>query len=113
MPGFAIVYTTLPKLRKARQLAKALVRERLIACANIFKVDSVYRWEGEIEEAREYGMILKTRAQLYPQLESRIKELHPYDVPAVVVLAIENGSPEYLSWIGRETSAGEIHSDAG
>lgn len=104
MSEFVVVYTTLPKLRKARQFAKTLVRERLIACANIFKIYSVYPWEGEIEEAREYGVFLKTRGELYPQLESRIKELHPYDVPAIVVLPIEKGSKDFLDWIERETS---------
>ncbi len=104
MSEFVLVYTTVPKLRKARQLAKTLVRERLIACANIFKIDSVYRWEGEIEEAREYGMILKTRAELYSQLEAKIEELHPYDVPAIIALPIETGSRQFLDWIDRETS---------
>ena len=104
MSEFDIVYTTLPKLRKARQLAKVLVKERLVACANIFKIDSVYRWEGELEEAREYGVILKTRAALYPQVESRIKELHPYELPAIVAFPIEEGSEEYLHWVLAETS---------
>lgn len=103
MREFVVVYTTLPKLRKARQLARALVRERLIACANIFKIDSVYRWEGEIEEVREYGVILKTRGEAYPKLETRIKELHPYEVPAIIMLPIERGSREFLDWIDRET----------
>lgn len=104
MSQFAVIYTTLPKLRKARQLAKALVRERLVACANIFKIDSVYRWQGEIEEVREYGMILKTRAEAYSVVESRIRELHPYQLPAIISFPLERGSREYLDWIGGETS---------
>lgn len=104
MSEFIVVYTTLPKRRKARQLAKNLLRERLIACANIFKIDSVYRWEGELQEEGEYGLLLKTRAELYPRVETRIKELHPYELPAIVSFPISNGSKKFLDWITSETT---------
>jgi len=104
MNEFIFVYTTLPKRRKARQLAKDLLRERLVACANIFKIDSLYRWQGELEEAREYGVLLKTRIELYARVEKRIRELHPYELPAVVSFRIDNGSKAFLDWIASETS---------
>ena len=104
MKEFIIIYTTLPKRRKARQLAKALLRERLIACANIFKIESIYRWKGELEEAGEYGLLAETRAELYPRVEKRIKELHPYELPAVVSIPMSNGSKEFFKWIMSETS---------
>ncbi len=103
MAKFIIVYTTLPKRRKARQLSKVLLKERLIACANIFKIDSIYRWKGEVQETGEYGVFFKTKEELWTDLESRIKELHPYEVPAVVSFPIEKGSKDFLNWISEET----------
>jgi periplasmic divalent cation tolerance protein len=104
MKEFIAVYTTLPKRRKARQLAKSLINERLAACANIFKIDSVYRWQGELQDAGEYGLLLKTRVDLYPRIEERIRELHPYELPAIVSFTIRNGSQEFLDWIASETA---------
>ena len=104
MKEFIAIYTTLPKRRKARQLAKALLKERLVACANIFKIDSVYMWEGELREEGEYGLLLKTTAELYTRVEKRIKELHPYGLPAVISFLIRDGSKEFLEWIASETS---------
>jgi len=104
MKEFIAVYTTLPKRRKARQLAKSLIEERLAACANIFKIDSVYRWEGELREAGEYGLLLKTQVHLYPRIEKRIRELHPYELPAIVSFVIRDGSREFLAWIASETA---------
>ncbi|MDO9575100.1 MAG: divalent-cation tolerance protein CutA [bacterium] len=102
---YIAVYTTLPDRDSARKLAKALVTERLTACANFFPVESIYRWEGKIEEEREYALILKTREELYPEVEKRIKELHPYKLPAIISYKIERGLGEYLTWIKEITSS--------
>ncbi len=99
-----LVYTTLPKRRKARQLGRSLVKERLVACANIFKIDSIYRWKDEMEETGEYGLLMKTRAELFSRVEARIKDLHPYELPAIVAWAIDEGSKDFLDWIWGETS---------
>lgn len=103
MDEFVVLYTTLPKRRKARQIARVLVQERLVACANIFKIDSIFTWEGETEEVGEYALLMKTRAELYSQAETRIKELHPYEVPAIVCFPLAGGSEKYLHWIRSET----------
>lgn len=104
MKEFIVVYTTLSKRRKARQLARSLLREKLVACAQIFKIDSVYRWQDELQETGEYGLLLKTMADYYPRVETRIKELHPYELPAIISLSIRDGSKEFLGWIASEIS---------
>ena len=102
--GYISVYTTLPDAKKAKEIARTLVNERLCACANIFKVDSVYRWKGKIEEEAEYGLILKTKEEVYTKLEARIKELHPYEVPMIVRYKIDKGFESYFKWIDEEVS---------
>lgn len=101
---FIIIYTTFPHRRQARRLAKNLLKENLIACANIFKIDSIYRWEGKLEEAREYGVFLKTCGYLYENVETKIKEYHPYDIPAILSWQIDKGSKEFLDWISKNAS---------
>jgi periplasmic divalent cation tolerance protein len=99
MPGKIIIYTTFPGIKTARKIINSLLREKLIACGNIFKIDSHYRWKGKIERANEYAAFLKTRASLYKEVEAGIKKLHPYEVPEIVVLKIERGLPKYLKWV--------------
>jgi periplasmic divalent cation tolerance protein len=101
------IYTTLPDEGHARRIARALVTESLAACANAFPIESVYRWKGEIVEEREWALVLKTRAELYPQLEERLRALHPYEVPAIVAYPIARGLPDYLAWIDESTHAAE------
>lgn len=103
---FIIIYTTFPHRRKARQLAKNLIKDKLVACANIFKIDSLYPWKGELEEAREYGVLLKTRADLYPQVEAKIKSYHPYELPCIISWKIDNGFKEFLNWIDENVGSG-------
>lgn len=101
------VYTTLPDEEAARRTARILVDERLAACANFFPIGSIYRWKGEVQSEREWALVIKTRDALYPRLEARLRELHPYEVPAIVAYAIAAGLPDYLEWIERETGAAE------
>ncbi|MCK4585646.1 divalent-cation tolerance protein CutA [candidate division WOR-3 bacterium] len=103
MEEFCIVYSTFPKRKKARQIAKELINDKLIACANIFKIDALYRWKGELEEAHEYAVFFKTRKSLYGKVEKRIKEYHPYDCPAIIQIPINRGYEGYLRWIENET----------
>ncbi len=100
---FIIIYTTFPHRRQARSLAMNLLKEKFIACANIFKIDAIYEWKKEIEESREYGVFLKTRAEFYSKVEKRIKELHPYELPCIVSWKIEEGSKDFLNWIADAT----------
>jgi len=97
------LYTTLPDRASADRIARILVEEQLAACASAFPVESTYRWQGRLEQASEWALILKTRRALYAAVERRIRELHPYEVPAVVAYDITAGLPDYLAWI-RETT---------
>jgi periplasmic divalent cation tolerance protein len=99
-----ICYVTCPSLEIAYSLGEVLVAERLAACANILPgMQSIYRWEGQVETASETVLLLKTRPTLVEALTRRVVELHEYQVPCVVALPIEGGSADYLSWIERET----------
>jgi periplasmic divalent cation tolerance protein len=100
-----LVFTTWPDASAAREAARVLVEEKLAACANmVAAVESIYRWEGKVEQASEVLMILKTTIGRYPQLETRIKALHSYEVPEVVSLRVADGLPGYLRWV--EASCG-------
>ena len=95
-----IVLCTVPDEAAARQIASALVVERLAACVNIVPgVSSVYRWEGAVETASELLLIIKTTAAIYNQLQERIRVLHPYELPEVIAVALDQGLPEYFAWI--------------
>jgi periplasmic divalent cation tolerance protein len=101
-----MIYVTAPNRDAAMSLARALVGERLAACANVLDgATSVYWWEGRLCEDAETVLILKTRAELVDALIARTRELHPYDCPCVVALPIEAGNPAYLEWVRAETSA--------
>lgn len=95
-----IVLTTAGSQDEARKIARALVERRLVACVNIVAlVESVYRWQGKVENAQEWLLIIKTTAQAFPKVREAICELHSYDVPECVLLSIEDGSKAYLDWI--------------
>jgi periplasmic divalent cation tolerance protein len=102
---FVVVLTTFPADRDAERLARTLVEERLAACVNVLPpMRSIYTWQGAIETAEERQLLIKTSANRVPELESRLKALHPYDVPEFIVLPITTGSAAYLTWIGESTS---------
>lgn len=101
------VYVTAPDAQTAKRLARELIEQRLVACANLWPISSVYRWEGAIQEDAEVAMLLKTRAALVPDLERALRASHPYQVPCIVAWPIVGGSPSYLSWVAEETKAEE------
>jgi periplasmic divalent cation tolerance protein len=97
---FVIVLVTAPDLKTAKVLAKAALRERLVACANIFpKMESHYRWQGKIESAVEVLIIFKTQKSKLAQLERFVTAKHPYDTPEFLVLSLSAGSQKYLDWL--------------
>ena len=99
-PNAVIVLTTLAADADAHALARALVAERLAACVNVLPVMlSVYRWQGQVEEAREQQLVIKTAPDRVPALAARLRELHPYEVPEFLVLPVSEGSDAYLRWI--------------
>lgn len=89
-----------PDPESLRRLVRAVVEEGLAACANVVPaVTSVYRWQGELMEEGEALAVLKTTADVLPELERRVLELHPYEVPEFVTLPVESGSEAYLEWV--------------
>ena len=103
---FVIVLTTLPIEGDVEALASQLVEERLAACVNILPVmRSVYRWKNAVERADERQLVIKTTRARVTALESRLRTLHPYDVPEFVVLPIDSGSADYLSWLSDNTKS--------
>ena len=102
-----VVLVTAPDEAVARDLARALVEERLAACGNIVPaVTSIFRWQGEVQQESEVLVVLKTSAERFAALRTRVLELHPYDVPEVISLAVEAGHQPYLDWLGGCLTAG-------
>lgn len=99
-PDVRTVLVTAPDPAVAERLAETLVGESLAACANLVPgVVSIFRWEGKVDRAEEVLMVLKTTAARCDALRRRVVELHPYDVPEVLVLPVESGHPPYLDWV--------------
>ena len=96
-----IVLVTCANPAEARRVARAVVEKQLAACANILgsPVESIYRWKGKVERAREVLMLVKTTAKRLPELEREVKRLHSYEVPEFVALPILAGSRDYLRWL--------------
>jgi len=99
-----MIYTILPDKAITKKIARTLVGENLVACANFFPIESIYRWKNKLNEDKEYALIMKTRKSLYRKVEKKIKELHPYEIPAIVSYEIVEGLSSYLSWIQKETT---------
>ena len=96
-----LVFTTAGSNEEARQIGRALVERRMAACVNIVpRVESVYRWEGKVEEAQEWLLVIKTTAAAFERVREAIRELHSYNLPECICVPIEDGSPEYLQWSG-------------
>ena len=103
---FVVVLTTFPVDRDVDQFARTLVEERLAACVNVLApMRSIYRWKGAIESADERQLVIKTNTDRVHDLETRIKALHPYDVPEFLVLSVLDGSRDYLSWVAENTKS--------
>ena len=96
-----LVLTTCGSLEEARRIAQALVERQLAACVNISpQIESVYRWQGEVETSTECLLVIKTTADACNRLREALSELHSYELPECIELAIEDGSAAYLEWIG-------------
>jgi periplasmic divalent cation tolerance protein len=99
-----IVLSTVGSEQEAHKIAHILVKRRLAACVNILpRVQSIYRWKGEIESAQEWLLLIKTRADKFPAVRDALGELHSYEVPECIVLEIEDGSLPYLQWLDEAT----------
>lgn len=97
-----VVLTTASSKEEAHKIGRTLVERLLAACVNVVpQVISIYRWEGEIEEAEEWLLVVKTTRGAFERVREAIKELHSYDAPECISISIDEGSVEYLGWIGQ------------
>ena len=97
-----IVYITCADQDEARDIARALVEERLAASVNVSQHDTVYRWEGVLVDSAEAAMIAKTTRAAYPALEARVRERSSYITPCIIAWPIERGSAPYLEWVRQQ-----------
>lgn len=101
---FLLVLTAVPDIETGQAIALDLVSKRLAACVNVLPPGrSFYWWEGKVTEEHECLLVIKTRADLFDDLEQGLTALHPYSVPEVIALPIERGSAKYLDWLDKET----------
>ena len=101
--AFCIVLSTTGSQEEADKIAGVLLENRAASCVQMMPITSHYRWKGKIERENEIHLLIKTRDDLYPHVESLIKENHSYEVPQIVKIPVTGGLPEYLDWIGEET----------
>ena len=100
MGRYVVVLVTCPTKASARKIATRLITERLAACVNILSgVESRFRWQGKIEEAREWLLLIKTERRLMTRLSAAVIASHPYEVPEVIALPLHGGSAPYLKWL--------------
>src|SRR3954463_8447868 len=101
-----LVFTNLPDREAAERLAERLIGEKLAACVNILApCRSLYRWKGAVQHDEEHPMLIKTTLERYPELERALRAGHPYELPEIIAVPIEQGLPAYLEWLASEADA--------
>jgi periplasmic divalent cation tolerance protein len=106
-PNAVVVLVTAPNADSAAAMARTLVEEGLCACGNVVpSIRSIYRWEGKIHDDAEALLVLKTERRLVPELKARLPALHPYQVPELLVLPVEDGLGPYLEWLAASLRPG-------
>ena len=109
MPDIVLVLTTVSNSNtdRADSIARALIEDHLAACVNVHApMTSFYRWKGAVERDPERQVVIKTTRERLPALEARLKELHSYELPEFLVMAIDGGSAEYMKWVDDVTRSG-------
>ncbi|MBC7114114.1 MAG: periplasmic divalent cation tolerance protein [Archaeoglobi archaeon] len=102
----AIVYITSGSREEAERIAEVLVREKLVACVNIFEITSFFEWKGDLEKCREYAMICKTVEERFEEIEKRVRELHSYELPCIIMWRLDRGHEEFMKWIRESCGMG-------
>lgn len=104
---YCLVYVTAPNAEEGEAIARKLVEERLAACTNMLPpITSFYWWEGQLQQDQEVAFIAKTRRDMAGAVIERVRQLHSYQVPAVLVLDVVGGNPDYLAWVDAECLRG-------
>lgn len=102
-----VVLVTCGSPNEARKIARSLVQHRLAACVNVVRtpVESIYRWKGKVDRAKETLLVIKSSRRRFPALQADVKRLHGYDVPEIIALPVTAGSNEYLRWLSQSLGA--------
>lgn len=101
---FIVIFVTTKDRQEAEAIARNLVEEKLAACVNILDgVQSVFWWEGKVDQAQEALLMIKSRKDLLPQIITAVKSLHSYSVPEIIALPVQDGHSDYLKWIEEST----------
>jgi periplasmic divalent cation tolerance protein len=104
MTDYCVILTTCGSQEDADSIAAGLVEARLAACVQQTPIRSTYRWEGKIVKDEEILLFIKTRTDIYPQIEAWIRSRHSYDVPEIIRLPVDAGLDDYLTWVKTETT---------
>ncbi|HWM51400.1 MAG TPA: divalent-cation tolerance protein CutA [Thermoplasmata archaeon] len=99
----AMAYVTAPDRSTARRIARAIIERRLAACANLWPVESIYRWQGKREETNEFVIVFKTRRSLLEKVIAEVRRIHPYEVPCIVSYPMGPALGAFADWIDSET----------
>ncbi|MDD5731783.1 MAG: divalent-cation tolerance protein CutA [Patescibacteria group bacterium] len=99
--SFIIIYITYPDLKTAKKIADFLMKNRLIACANFFPIESAYWWKDKIENSKEIVSILKTKGSYWEKVKSEVTKLHPYKIPCIMKFDVE-ANKNYTDWVNKE-----------
>jgi periplasmic divalent cation tolerance protein len=103
MTDKVIVFSTCASQEEAKRIARGLVEERLAACVNIIDgIESIYSWQGKVEESKEVMLVVKSRRDLLGRLQERLASMHSYEVPEAIAIPVVDGLPAYLEWLDRE-----------
>lgn len=95
-----LAFSTFPDIETARKISRELVTDKFAACANIIPaIESIYRWQGKIEQGNETLVLFKTTAARFAAFQEKLKSLHPYDVPEIIACPVDKALPEYLRWV--------------
>lgn len=101
---FVVIYCTVPDKNEGKEIAKELVKNKLVACVNIIdKVESVFSWDGKLCEEKEAMLIIKTKKELFERVKHAIQKIHSYTVPEIIAMPIVEADETYLKWIDHET----------
>lgn len=100
MTDKVVILVTAPSLRESKKIAKHLVEKQLAACVNVSApIQSVYRWEGNLVDAKEFLLIIKSTRELFREVQAAVQKLHSYETPEIICLPIVDGSEDYLRWV--------------
>jgi len=99
--NFIFIYITNPSKEKAKEIARHLLEKKLIACANIFPIDSLYWWEGKVTEDNEFVLIAKTTENKFEKVKDEVRKIHPYKIPCIIKIPVSSNR-EYFDWLKGE-----------